>query len=68
MERIYPIISLEQMLRNNPQNEYLEGSEFILRVQFEESDGSIRAYVRPSDRDGDTFDFKIKGNNIDVIF
>lgn len=56
--------TLEQLLRDNTFKESLDGSEFILRVQQENEDGSLEFYVRPSDRDGDTVNYTVKGNVI----
>ncbi len=55
--------NLEDVLVKNANTYGLEGSEYIIRIQNITSEG-IEFYVRPSDRDGETVNFIIKGNNL----
>lgn len=60
--------TIEQFLRNNKNKYGLIDSEFILRIQNENKDtGEIEFYIRPSDRDGETYDFIVRGNDIRII-
>ena len=42
----------------------IEGSEYIVRVQKDNGQGGIQCYIRPNNRNGDTYDFILLGNEI----
>jgi len=60
------MMNLEEMIKKFPNECGLWGSEYILRVH-EIKDGRIHIYIRPSDRNGETIDFWIDGNNLTQI-
>jgi len=55
--------SLEQIIRENAEEFGVVTSEYIIRVQ-DDTDEGLEIYIRPSNRNGDTRDFIIKGNEI----
>ena len=55
-------MTLEEVIRNNKLT-HVVGSEFIVRVQAETELG-LQLYIRPSDRDGQTFEFYLNGDTI----
>lgn len=60
--------TIEQFLRNNKNKYGLVDSEFILRIKSENKDtGEIEFYIRPSNRDGETYDFTVKDNDIRIV-
>ena len=60
--------TIEKFLRDNKNKYGLIGSEYTLRIQNENKDtGDIEFYIRPSDRDGETYDFIVKGNDIHMV-
>jgi hypothetical protein len=56
-------ISLEELIRKYPNKFGVVGSEYIIKV-LEEKGNVLHVYIRPSDRDGETLDFWIKGNGL----
>lgn len=60
------ITDFERELRKNALPLGIVGSEYVVRVQHDLGDEGIVFYIRPSDRDGSTVDFIIKGNDLET--
>ncbi len=58
--------TFQQIIENNPNIFGLIGSEYIVRV-IQKTQNGIECYIRPSDRDGETINFIIKGNKINSV-
>lgn len=57
---------LEKVLRQNAASFGLVGSEFVVRVQHDLGDEGLVFYVRPQDRDGQTIEFIVSGNDLET--
>lgn len=58
--------TIEKTIRENISEFGLCGSEYIINVQQDLGD-SLRVYIRPYNRNGETVDFVITGNEIKII-
>jgi len=57
---------LEKVIRENTASFGLVGSEFVVRVQHDLGDEGLVFYIRPQDRDGQTVEFIVKGNDLET--
>ena len=53
------VMTFEEFLRNSGTIDF--------RVRVTPGDGHVRCYIHPQDRDGETFDFWVHGDNVIVI-
>jgi len=60
-------MTLEDLIRKFPNEWGLVASEYIIRVQDDDG-GRLHVYVRASDRNSETTDFTIKGNELTELF
>lgn len=59
--------TLEQMIRDNCDSWGVEASEYIVRVQRDLGEKGLQIYIRPSNRNGETFDLIVDGNTLTKV-
>lgn len=55
--------TFEQAIRDNISKDGIVGSMYMVRVNCDCDDG-MNIYIRPDNREGETIDFIVKGNNL----
>lgn len=54
--------TFEQAIRDNISKHGILGSQYIVRVMSDND--SLKIYIRPEGKDGETIDFIVNGNNL----